>query len=313
MVNELITYSSGFTEEIGWEWPISVYLLLAGISGGTIIVALLIRFYKNQTENTAVYKSASLVAFVTILLGMVCLVGDLTKPLNFWQILINYNFNSVMSIGVVALMIYIPLTFVAVVFAFAGFVKERFSFLTKIVDLLLKFRVILEGVLFLFGVVVCAYTGFLISVLVRFPLLNTSILPALFVISGLSAGTAVLCIIAKRVFNENVHSSDMKILHKIEWPIMAIEVLFLTMLYISLATGNEAGKIALAAFHEDSWSTVFWIGIVCIGFLLPIILNFSQKEQENSNSVFYISAMCSIVGVLCLRLFIIYAGQTFSV
>ncbi|SKB42668.1 NrfD/PsrC family molybdoenzyme membrane anchor subunit [Malaciobacter marinus] len=312
-MNELITYSSGFTEEIGWEWPISVYLLLAGISGGAIIVALLIRFYKNQTENTAVYKSASLVAFVTILLGMVCLVGDLTRPLNFWQILINYNFNSVMSIGVAALMIYIPLTFVAVVFAFADFVKEKFSFLAKIVDLLLNFRVILEGVLFLFGVVICAYTGFLISVLVRFPLLNTSILPALFVISGLSAGTAALCIMAKRVFNENVHSSDMKILHKIEWPIMAIEILFLAMLYISLATGNEAGKIALAAFHEGSWSTVFWVGIVCIGFLLPIILNFSKKEQENSNSIFYISAMCSIVGVLCLRLFIIYAGQTFSV
>ncbi|RXJ87138.1 NrfD/PsrC family molybdoenzyme membrane anchor subunit [Arcobacter sp. CECT 8985] len=312
-MTELITYSSGFTEEIGWEWPISVYLLLAGISGGAIIVALLIRFYKNQTQTTPIYKSASLVAFITILMGMVCLVGDLTRPLLFWQILINYNFNSVMSIGVAALMIYIPLTFVAVVFSFEEFIKEKFAFLTKIIDLLKKFRVAIEGILFLFGVVICAYTGFLISVLVRFPLLNTSILPALFVISGLSAGTAALCIMAKRVFNENTHSSDMKILHKIEWPIMAIEILFLAMLYISLATGNEAGKIAVAGFHEGMWSNIFWIGVVFIGFVLPIILNFIPTKEHTTNKIFYISAMCSIVGVLCLRLFIIYAGQTFNV
>ncbi|RXJ69128.1 nitrite reductase [Halarcobacter ebronensis] len=313
-MNEIINYSSGFTEEIGWEWPISIYLLLAGISGGAIIVALLIRFYKNQVESTAIYKASALVSFFTILLGMVCLVGDLTRPLMFWKILINYNFTSVMSIGVAALLLYIPLTFVAVVYAFEKELREKLPFLCGIIDILNRFRAVLEGVLFLFAVIICAYTGFLISVLVRFPLLNTSILPALFVISGLSAGTAALCIVARKFFKEDAHSSDMAILHKVEWPIMAIEIMFLFMLYISLATGNAANETALAGFHEGVWSNVFWLGIVGIGFILPLVLNFLfGKKIANTNVVFYVSALCSIIGVLCLRLFIIYAGQTFSI
>ena len=91
-MNELINYNNGFTDGIGWHWPIAIYLLLAGISGGAVIVALALRYYKNQSENTAVYKSAALVSCSTILIGMVFLVADLTKPLVFWKILINYNF-----------------------------------------------------------------------------------------------------------------------------------------------------------------------------------------------------------------------------
>lgn len=312
-MNELVTYSSGFSTEIGWHWPISVYLLLAGISGGALIVALAIRFYKNQSENTAVYKAAALVSCGTIMLGMVCLVADLTRPLLFWQILINYNWTSVMSIGVAALMVYIPLTCIAVVYAFEDFFKKKLPFTTPIINLLNKIRVPVEGGLFLFAIVVCAYTGFLISVLVRFPLLNTSILPALFVVSGLSAGTAALFLVSRSFFKADVHSGDMKVLHKVEWPIMTAEVLFLVMLFVSLLTGNEAGKVALNSFYEGTWSSVFWYGIVGIGFIVPIVLNFALgKKVAHSMGVLYISALCSIVGVLFLRLFIVYAGQIFG-
>ncbi|HIP11279.1 MAG TPA: nitrite reductase [Arcobacter sp.] len=313
-MNELINYNNGFTDGIGWHWPIAVYLLLAGISGGALIVALAIRYYKNQSENTAVYKSAALVSCSTILLGMVFLVADLTKPLVFWKILIYYNFSSVMSIGVAAISIYIPLTCVLVIYAFDKEIKSWFGFLSPIINLLNKLRGTVEGASFFFGVIICAYTGFLISVLVRFPMLNTSILPALFVVSGISAGTAALCIVAKKGFKEDSHSSDMQILHKIEWPIMFTEIMFLVMLYVSLLVGGAAGKNALAGFHSGAWADVFWFGVVGIGFTLPLFLNFMLgKKVAHSATVFYISAISSIVGVLCLRLFIIYAGQIFSI
>lgn len=313
-MNELITYTKGFSHEIGWHWPISVYLLLAGISGGAVIVALFIKFYKKQNENTAIYKSAALISCSTIMLGMICLVLDLTRPLIFWKILINYNWTSVMSIGVIAISVFIPLTCIFVIFAFEEEIKKHFKFLIGIINLLVILKPFLERLLFVFAIVICAYTGFLISVLVRFPLLNTSILPALFVISGLSAGTASLCIVAKRFFKEDIHSKDISILHKIEWPIMSIEILFLFMLYISLLTGNEANKIALLGFHKGIWSDIFWIGVVFIGFILPIIMNFFLgKKIAKTLVVFYASAICSILGVLCLRLFIVYAGQIFNI
>ena len=70
----------------------------------------MLNLYKKQTaQNTPILKAASLIGSVTILLGMVCLVLDLTNPLWFWRILVFYNPTSVMSLGVMALLCYIPL------------------------------------------------------------------------------------------------------------------------------------------------------------------------------------------------------------
>ncbi len=121
-MNEAIEFTVGFSHGVEWGWPIGVYLLLAGISGGALIIALAIRYYKHQKEETPLLKAASLVSFVTIVIGMVFLVADLEKPLYFWKILINYNFLSVMSIGVLALCIYIPLTFLELVLVFESLI-----------------------------------------------------------------------------------------------------------------------------------------------------------------------------------------------
>lgn len=318
-MNGAINFTYGFSHGVEWGWPIAVYLLLAGISGGALIVALMIRYYKKQTEDTPLLKAASLVSFVTIVFGMVFLVGDLEKPLYFWKILINYNFTSVMSIGVLALCIYIPLAMLMCVLVFEkeilAYIPESKMVLAETVMSILKtFRPIIQVLSVLFAVIVCAYTGFLISVLVRFPLLNTAILPALFVVSGLSAGTAASSLVAAKWFHEDTHSSDMKTLHTIEWPIMATEILFLFMLFISLVVGNSAQQSVMSAFTNGAYSSVLWIGVVGVGFVLPLVLNFALgKKMASSHLAFYLSGMASVVGVLCLRMFIIYAGQTFSV
>ena len=126
-MNEAIEFTVGFSHGVEWGWPIGVYLLLAGISGGALIVSLALRYYQRQSVETPLLKAASLVSFVTIVFGMVFLVGDLEKPLYFWKILINYNFKSVMSIGVLALCLYIPLTFVLVAIVFEGWIKEHLA------------------------------------------------------------------------------------------------------------------------------------------------------------------------------------------
>jgi protein NrfD len=318
MMNESIEFNVGFSHGVEWGWPIGVYLLLAGISGGALIIALALRYYKNQTQETPLLKAASLVSFITIALGMVFLVGDLEKPLYFWKILINYNFTSVMSIGVLALCLYIPLTFLIVVLVFESWIKERLG-QTPLAKLFFLFALIkplrpfIHLLAFIFALVVCAYTGFLISVLVRFPLLNTAILPALFVVSGLSAGTAFSSIIASYYFQAEPHHGDMKTLHTVEWPVMALEMLLLFMLFVSLIVGTNVDKQAAAAFFEGAYPPLFWLGVVGMGFGVPLVLNFLLgKTVAHSRMSFYISGIASILGVLSLRLFILYAGQTFS-
>ncbi|DAB36607.1 MAG: nitrite reductase [Epsilonproteobacteria bacterium] len=317
-MNEAIEFTVGFSHGVEWGWPIGVYLLLAGISGGALIVSLALRYYQRQSVETPLLKAASLVSFVTIVFGMVFLVGDLEKPLYFWKILINYNFKSVMSIGVLALCLYIPLTFVLVAIVFEGWIKEHLATtplakLFFLFPLLKALRPAVEVLAFVFAIVVCAYTGFLISVLVRFPLLNTAILPALFVVSGLSAGTAFSSLIASFFFQADAHAGDMKTLHTIEWPVMALEMLLLFMLFVSLIVGTSFDKQTAGAFFQGGYSALFWFGVVGIGFGVPLVLNFLLgKKVAHSAFAFYLSGAASVLGVLSLRLFILYAGQTFS-
>jgi len=320
-MNGAINFTHGFSHGVEWGWPIAVYLLLAGISGGALIVALLVRFYKKQQVDTPLLKAASLVSFVTIAFGMVFLVGDLEKPLYFWKILIHYNFTSVMSIGVMAISIYIPLTLIMCLYMFEKEISmvlakksQLVSYFAMIMAILTKIRPFIEVLSVIFAVVICAYTGFLISVLVRFPILNTAILPALFVVSGLSAGTASAGMVASYLFKEDTHSSDLKTLHTIEWPIMAVEIMLIAMLFVSLLVGNEFQQTTTVAFKSGIYATLFWVGVMGVGFGLPLVLNFALgKKMASTHMAFYLSGMASVLGVLCLRMFIIYAGQTFGV
>ncbi|MGL5488400.1 MAG: NrfD/PsrC family molybdoenzyme membrane anchor subunit, partial [Shewanella sp.] len=82
----------------------------------------------------------------------------------------------------------------------------------------------------------------------------------------------------------------------------------------ALLTGNAGGQFAFAAFHEGVWASVFWIGVVGIGFAAPLLLNFATgKHFSHSAKAFYMSGMCAVVGMMCLRLFILLAGQNYAI
>jgi protein NrfD len=179
MIESSMNFTLGLSEGIAWPWPIAVYLFLAGISGGSIAVAILLNMFKGKSnENTPLIKAASVLGLVTILLGMVCLVLDLTNPLFFWRILVYYNPTSVMSLGVMALLFYIPLVFVLTMVVLNDELKCC-GFLKGLSDWFAGFRGPLLWIVLVLALTICAYTGFLISALIRFPLINQAVLPAL--------------------------------------------------------------------------------------------------------------------------------------
>lgn len=312
----MLDFTIGLSEGVAWPWPIAVYLFLAGISGGAVAVAICMNLFRGVHLDTPIMKSASLIGFVTIVLGMICLVLDLTNPLLFWRILIYYNPTSVMSIGVMALLFYIPLVFVLMCVSLRteitsiGFLK----WLDPIIGFFAKFRTLLDWLVLILAVAICAYTGFLISALIRFPLINTAVLPALFVASGFSAGCAATKVLSAWLFGADRHGADLHALHAAEWPIMAVEALCLLMIIIAMVSGNEAAQAAFAAFTTGLWAQVFWIGAVGVGFLVPLALSFfGSRSFRDSAAAFYVSGLAAICGMMCLRLFIIYAGQINSI
>ena len=77
----VLDFSIGLTEGVAWPWPIAVYLFLAGISGGSLGVILTMMKLRGLSGDEPLLKASSSIALATILLGMLCLVLDLTDPL----------------------------------------------------------------------------------------------------------------------------------------------------------------------------------------------------------------------------------------
>lgn len=84
------------------------------------------------------------------------------------------------------------------------------------------------------------------------------------------------------MLGESHESHDVHVLHVAEWPVMAAK-----------------------AFVDGFWATEFWVGVVGVGFICPVLIAFFKK----SFATVVLSAICSVVGMMCLRFFILYAGQ----
>lgn len=299
-----------------WNWIIAVYLFLAGLSAGSIMVGIGLRwfckhdYYKLEGEESPIVKAAALIAPVIICLGLACLVFDLTKPLNFWVILIRYNLSSVMSLGVIALLIYTPLCFAYMLIVFR---KELSGLpvIPKITAILLPFRKLLEVLLFVMAFIVSIYTGFLLSAMNAYPMLNTPVLPALFMFSALSAGMAANNLVSILFFKADPSCEQAKRMHSMELPVIGMEALFLFLIFVGLYYQGGAAVDAIASLVSGVWAQAFWIGVVCIGFGIPLLSLLLPSSWQHSKGVAVLVALCSLAGVLTLRHFILYAGQSY--
>lgn len=159
------------------------------------------------------------------------------------------------------------------------------------------------------AVLLGAYTGFLLSALKSYPFLNNPILPALFLFSGISSGAAVALIAMALRHRSNPHSTEAHFVHRMEVPVVWLEIFLLAAFFVGLALGDDGKMRALAAaLGGGFWTWWFWLGVAGLGLILPMLL----KPWANRSSTFHgVLAVCgaSLTGVLLLRFFILYAGQ----
>lgn len=301
-------------DPVVWNWVIAVYLFLAGLSAGSILIGLLLKWTDKTPYDTRgekpILKAAAFLAPTIICVGLACLVLDLTKPLHFWVILVKYNFTSVMALGVIALLIYTPLAFAYAIIVF----KEdlpRLAVVARLAQFLSSLRKPLEIFLFCMAFVVGIYTGFLLSAMNSYPMLNTAVLPALFLFSGLSAGAAANNLVAISCFRAELDDNQSIAMHKMEFPVISLEILFLFLIFIGLYFQGGSAIAAIYSLVEGVWATVFWAGVVGIGFGVPLLAMTLPRSFQESKIVAIGVAFCSLSGVLCLRHFILYAGQAY--
>ena len=304
-----------------WSWAIALYLFLAGLSSGAIMCALSVEWLNPSKKKPwdAFVEAGVLIAPLAIIVGLLILVFDLTKPLSFYKLLIHYNLASVMSLGVILLLIYTPLCVIYAILRFRSNVESSFlGAIAKkcggILDFLEAKSLWLGRIIFALAAGVGVYTGFLLSAIQTYPLFNSPILPILFLASGISSGIAACIFFGILYFSKDISKDTTKTLLMADLRVIPIELLLLCALFVGLYfQGEDKAIIAVASLSSGAWAFVFWLGVIGVGIATPTLIALTAlKNHAYKVNFILLNSLAVMLGVFALRMFILYAGQIFA-
>ena len=285
------------TPNLVWDSTIAIYLFLLGISSGAVQLAIAYK-RSHKLENPSknwIIRAAAVLGSVPTLIGLTLLIFHLARPWTFWKLMFNYQFNSVMSMGVMLFQVYMLflVCWCAVIFkedimAFIQRFMPKLGFVGKIINVLERLTGPVEVILFILAAVLGAYTGFLLSALISYPMLNNPVLPALFLASGTSSGIAATFLFILIAGKLKGDSHESHFIHKFEVPIMVTELGLLVCFFVGLYFGGGQKVVALQNALSGFWGAVFWIGVFLIGILIPLLANLAVKDNLKYNKNFII-------------------------
>lgn len=306
-------------ESLVWDWPIAIYLFLIGVSAGMVVVSLLLkqRILGDNAAASGLLKATAIIAPLAVILGLLILILHLTRPWTFWKLMIFYSPTSVMSMGVLLFQAYMAVLIVwlAVIFRhwLAGLLEPyaKLAWIAPLLQRIARAERVIEPLMMFLAVALGAYTGFLLSALKSYPLLNNPVLPVLFLFSGVSSGIAASVLCAVAWFKEPADSPALAFVHRLETPIVWLELFLLLAFFSGLWFGGGQKEVAVAvALGGGFWAAMFWVGVIGCGIVLPLLLNrYCSHGVRHRASYLMTLAGISLCGVLILRFFILYAGQ----
>jgi sulfite dehydrogenase (quinone) subunit SoeC len=272
-----------YTRQTEWIDKRGLFLWIAfytgGLGGGLYLVSLFFNSLWGMLIGWAI------VAFIKggthfIFLG---------KPQRFWRIMTHPQ-TSWLARG-----------FLFVV-GFAGFGAIQLFLSWQFPDssLVIVFKV-LAGIL---AFCVAIYTGFVLKAVKGVPFWNSWLLPVLFIMCGVLGGFGLSVVIA--LAGGGIELSQAETGSRI---LLAVNIL-LIVVYLLLASRREAvGKQTVAEQIRGQNAPVFWIGIVILGIVIPVIVSAMALITGEVNSILLIiGVVCEIIGGMALRYVVLKGG-----
>jgi formate-dependent nitrite reductase membrane component NrfD len=302
-----------------WTWYILFYFFFAGLSGGSYVIASLMRL-RGEPAHEPAARVGYYVSFVALLPCPAMLILDLGSPLRFWHMLWNttpgeagpiLRYWSPMSVGAWALLVFGAFATVSFVRALVRDERLSWSFARWAARLLDGvFGTVVTVVGTIFGLFVAGYTGVLLSVSNQPVWSDTWALGGLFLASGLSGSAALLLFLRRYRAGAEASAGPLIVSERL------YAVLELALIVIFALTLIPAGALDIA--FGFPW-TLLWL--VALAGLVPgiggLLANRRAVTPEGvAVGVHTVSAARSVaisglvlLGVLALRAAVIFSIQ----
>jgi formate-dependent nitrite reductase membrane component NrfD len=286
-----------------WHWQIPIYLYLGGLAAGILFFAGIFTILGKEKDMATTVKWAPFLVPGALVIGLFMLFLDLKHQLFFWRLYTTVRLESPMSWGAWVLMFITPLSFIYA----ATYLKDaipswkwRFTLLEKTEALAIKNRKGLAWVLIVLAVILGIYTGILLSAFNARPLWNNSILGPLFLVSGLSTGTAVIMWMTRS-------HHERKIMSRIDLVLIIVELFFITHMIMGMLAGSSVQIAAADLFLGGQFTVSFWVFVIILGLVFPAVLEI--LELAGYKIPVAVPAVLILFGGLVFRFIMVEAGQ----
>jgi len=188
------------------------------------------------------------------------------------------------------------------IFAVFGAVQMALNYWTSLTGVELAFKV-LAGI---FAFLSMFYPGFLLNVVRGIPFWNNGLLPILYVLCSLEGGVAI-GVAMGAYFNVGINAGALEVVARI----MLSSFAFMLLVYLwSARYGSSASKGSVIELTRGSasFSIPFWVGLVFLGVIIPLVLAWTPMSAELQHSMIILASVCSLISGLSLRYSLLKAG-----
>ena len=335
-----------------WGWMVVVYLYFGGLGAGSILLSGLGHLTKRE-HFRGIARAGAIMAPVFIGLGSGLLVFDLGRPLQFWRLFAHLNPASPMSLGSWFL---VAFSFFSMLYAlthlppswaqffsrfkiFPGFFlklsswnepksekTENGEYRVGVMEdpypnspkWLNAARDFLAFIGIPLGVAVGIYTGILLGAIPARPFWNTPMVAQLFLFSALSSSTGLLFLAVPFFWkgSERHVKREHRVLLTADLIFIFVEFFIILPLIIHAQLSTQSVITAMDMILGGPYTKVFWIGVVLIGILIPMFLEFSdffglwkKLPLFMTKSIHVMVAVLILIGGYLLRWVFVHAGQ----
>jgi polysulfide reductase chain C len=274
-----------------WRWLIAIYLFLAGVGGGAHITAVTADFL----GWTKVATIGVCLGWPLVLIGCLCLLGDLGNMINAWRVARKPD-TSWIARGTIIISIFMIVGFIhMILWIWPGTMGETNVAARHVVGVI--------GAVFAFGTMI--YTGLLLGDALPIPFWNTVLLPILFFLSALSTG--VMAVILVGVI-AGAEQSRLLTLGRIDVLLIVVEALVLAA-YMHASYRIPNTRMSAQCVLAGEAAAMFWFGVGVCGLLIPLLID--AVGLHGAWAV--IASVLGLIGGLCLRYVVLAGGAMYPI